>query len=120
MERKRAFSLIELLMVIAIIAILAGLLLPAMGKAKAKGQGIQCLNNHRQLMLGWRMYNDDNRDQILYASPSTHLDESADKDPYVWVLGLMDFNPDNSSNWDVNQDIARSPLGKYPARPPAI
>ncbi|MBM3834838.1 MAG: type II secretion system protein [Verrucomicrobia bacterium] len=56
---KVAFALAALLVVIAIIAVLAGLLLPAVAKAKAKAHGIQCLNNGRNLTLAWLMYADD-------------------------------------------------------------
>src|SRR5258708_4702296 len=112
------FTLIELLVVIAIIGILASLLLPVLVTAKLKTQGIQCMNNHRSLMLAWHMYNDDNLERLLYASPDVWNSPSVL--PYVWVNGWMDFNPGNPSNWDVNQDIAKSPLWPYCGNAAAI
>src|SRR5205823_720006 len=98
------FTLIELLVVIAIIAILAAMLLPALTKAKLKAQGVQCMSNHRQLSLAWRLYSDDNRDTLLYASG----DKTA-YEPGVWMGGGLDFSGANKSNWDPSVDIYTSP-----------
>jgi prepilin-type N-terminal cleavage/methylation domain-containing protein/prepilin-type processing-associated H-X9-DG protein len=85
-QKQRGFTLIELLVVIAIIAILAAMLLPALAKAKGKAQSISCLNNLKQLQLGWHMYIPDHDDALPahIIGPDGSMQKAL---PGSWVVG---------------------------------
>ncbi len=71
--RQHAFTLIELLVVISIIALLVGILLPALGSARTAAQGLRGKNDLRQLMIGYSVYQNDYNGAVMYGYPPATL-----------------------------------------------
>lgn len=80
-----SFTLIELLIVIAVIAILAAMLLPALNKARDMAQKVKCTSNLRQIGLGVSMYANDNANWLL---PSVQRKDGGN---YFWHWSIAEY-----------------------------
>jgi prepilin-type N-terminal cleavage/methylation domain-containing protein len=97
---SRAFTILELLIVIAIISILAGLLLPALARAKSKAQQTACVSNLRQMGIAFQLYEDDSSDQ--FPSPGSAGVYGPQPEDWIW--------------WQYGRDIQKSAIAKYVGR----
>jgi prepilin-type N-terminal cleavage/methylation domain-containing protein/prepilin-type processing-associated H-X9-DG protein len=109
--KRKAFTLIELLVVIGIIAILASLLLVALGRIKEKAHSITCVNNLRQNAIGLSLYVADNRDTFPSWGPFNVTNRTQLWDffilPYVknniQVFHCPSVRVSDEGNWDFVQ-----------------
>lgn len=112
-RRRGAFSLIELLVVVAIIAVLAGLLLPALSQARSRATAVRCTAQLRQLGIGCALYADENNDRL---PQSAHQGAS-------WISRLArygltnvyrcpaDTNRSRLTSYAINDFLTPSPYG---------
>jgi prepilin-type N-terminal cleavage/methylation domain-containing protein/prepilin-type processing-associated H-X9-DG protein len=105
-----AFTLIELLVVIAIIAILAALLLPALSKAKTKGQGVVCAGNLKQLQICWQLYTDDNAENL---PGNTALNPGDIGNREAWTADAVSWLQGNAWTDTTPANLQRGVLYRY-------
>lgn len=101
-KRQAAFTLVELLVVIGVIAVLIALLLPALNKAREQAKSTVCKSNLRQAGLALRMYANDNKGWL----PPRYRNASAAPPEYTPI-----FSPGSYINKDSYALLIRHPIG---------
>lgn len=111
-----AFTLIELVTLIAIIAILVSLLLPSLGRSKAKARDAACVNNLRQLGIATRVYADDHQDRLPTAEilPTQPIDPTHPLPRICDVLSrYVGRNGGTNANWAMIFRCPADQMGRF-------
>ena len=110
-NNRRGFTLVELLVVIGIIAILVGLLLPALNKARRQAMLAQCQSNMRQIALGMLQYTNDNQNHIMigWIDSGKKFGATLYPDGWGWAGELMYQGYVRSENYYVNPNSTVTP-----------
>ena len=99
-RRPAGFTLIELLTLMVIFAILLGILLPVLGRARAAGQSVACLSNLRQIAIGFQLYTEQNGN-ALPDPMVTQVAWERSLDSYVQNHSIFACPADNELFWAI-------------------
>lgn len=92
------FTLVELLAVVAVVAILSALLLPVLAGAKDKGHAISCLNNQRQLSVACLLYAEDANERFPYNLGTSEIRKRSERNEYInWTTPVMSWELDTDN-----------------------
>lgn len=120
-DRGRGFSLIELLVVLAVLGILISLLLPAVSRARESGRTSVCLGNQRQLLTGWRLYTEDARGRFPWSQilPLARPGWPVESNQPVWCRGTMSYfgPPEDRTNAAALVEAGPGSIGPYLRQP---
>ena len=112
-DTAAAFTLVELLVVLAVLALCAMLLAPALARTRPDSRAFQCLNNHRQLCRAWQMYADDNNGRLVQSYHGGSA-QGGNQTGSAWATGWLDWSTstDNTNSVFLTED-RYAKLGKY-------
>ena len=104
-KQQNGFTLVELMVVITIVAILAGLLLPVLSKARHRAADTICTGNLRQLVLAGQMYWNDNDNRAF-----TYRGEAMDRGDLFW-FGWLERGGEGQRRFDLSKGALHPYLG---------
>jgi prepilin-type N-terminal cleavage/methylation domain-containing protein/prepilin-type processing-associated H-X9-DG protein len=109
---RAGLTLVELVVVVAMVGLLASMLAPTLARTKPSSASFQCQNNLRQLAFAWKMYADDNNGSLVYNRDGGNVGKSFGSEG--WVGGWLDYSPStDNTNTALLIDHSRYPYAAY-------